>query len=642
MKTFEEVLDIAAGMIETDEELCKLYDKIDRIFNCEWSLPPGLDKIEHMRKYTSDDPYKAVEAGTRSLSSVTPRPMIDPITVYKAVSGKPNIKANKMREKANEWERVLMWQWKLAENRNVSLLSDLVRSAMLYDSIRAQVIYLPDQMASVAAAGGNTNRYEAALRHGDFALKVYHPSAVHVRRSVYGVEAVLVATQMSAQEIVDTYGELAADIKALLGTPEEPENMFLFDMTDMELRCVWAVRATEDEELTKERVGSKDGKDGEDIFKIVSPEERKNRPFIPWVALDGGTSLFSKPENQHHPMLYSIAKTGSWETTNVIGTIMSSDPIAKASQPTIGVTGPNPDDVDIDYTDPANIIRMRTGTTAQKFPKDGLDPAQRELWQQFKGELAESSNAKVLMNAEMSAGQAYSAFDLQVKIATRSLFPFRSLGGRAVGAILETMLLWAHYTGHDIEGYGTKKSEKVKYYCIKEDDIDPNCLYVSAELQEDVPTDRQQRINGASMMKRDGLYPDSKILEELGDTDPEGTLEEMDRQTIRQTYMAARNQLMMADVSGQIQQMAQELAQQMYEQMMKQQEQQAAAQPEGDPMAEALGDPGQDLQGGMGMPGVEGEGFAPGMGGQPPAMANPAGNVREQQTGMSAAGEELG
>jgi hypothetical protein len=81
-------------------------------------------------------------------------------------------------------------------------------------------------------------------------------------------------------------------------------------------------------------------------------------------------------------------------------------------------------------------------------------------------------------------------------------------------------------------------------------------------------------------------------------------------------------QLIQAESSGQIQQMATEMAQQMHEQMMQQQgQQQQAGSPAG-------------LAPGMG------QGFDPNMGGAPFAQANP-GATREMQSGTTRTGEQV-
>jgi hypothetical protein len=97
------------------------------------------------------------------------------------------------------------------------------------------------------------------------------------------------------------------------------------------------------------------------------------------------------------------------------------------------------------------------------------------------------------------------------------------------------------------------------------------------------------------------------------------------------TYLNAQLQGIQMDASGQLQQMIQQAAMQLHEQMMK--EQPMSPQESG-----AMGAPLQTNP--PGIPGVEGQGVNPAMGGTPPAQTMPMA-TREQQTGRTAAGEEF-
>jgi len=60
------------------------------------------------------------------------------------------------------------------------------------------------------------------------------------------------------------------------------------------------------------------------------------------------------------------------------------------------------------------------------------------------------------------------------------------------------MLLWCAYTEMPLYAYGTGKDDKGQEYVI-----DPrryhDAIYIDVELKPDVPTDRLQRINAASI-----------------------------------------------------------------------------------------------------------------------------------------------
>ena len=100
-------------------------------------------------------------------------------------------------------------------------------------------------------------------------------------------------------------------------------------------------------------------------------------------------------------------------------------------------------------------------------------------------------------------------------------------------------------------------------------------------------------------------YSPTRLLEMLGETDPEGAIKEHKLFQLDMADWQGKLQLIQAQASGQIEQMAAQMAQGMVAQMA---EQQAQGQQQGIPGPTE---------------GVEGQGFNPAVGGQPPATAVP-------------------
>ncbi len=118
-----------------------------------------------------------------------------------------------------------------------------------------------------------------------------------------------------------------------------------------------------------------------------------------------------------------------------------------------------------------------------------------------------------------------------------------------------------------------------------------------------------------------------RIIEYLGDTDPQGAMRMYYKEQMKDAYLAGVLQKVQATGSGELQQMAE-----MLEQAMAALEQaQTAAPPEGGPGRTPPSPANQ------GIPGVEGAGFDPNQGGLPPATVAP-GATREGQTGRTQGG----
>ena len=191
------------------------------------------------------------------------------------------------------------------------------------------------------------------------------------------------------------------------------------------------------------------------------------------------------------------------------------------------------------------------------------------------------------------------------------------LAERFYKQLFKTMLLWTHFTGGDIRVFG----DEVEEWAIDSQEIIPSRIQIRVEITPDVPADRVQRITAATNMSERLEYPRRRILEFLGENDPEGAIEEYRQEALERADFEGWLEAVRADTSGQLQQFVMQMAQGLHQQMM---EQQAAASPtERGEMGNA-----RNLEGGQGIQGVEGQGYNPAMGGQPPVTASPAGTQR--------------
>jgi hypothetical protein len=236
----------------------------------------------------------------------------------------------------------------------------------------------------------------------------------------------------------------------------------------------------------------------------------------------------------------------------------------------------------------------------------------------------------------MAGEQTFAAYNLQVMQALASIGDFKVLTERFYEQMYRKMLLIAHYTGSDITGYGEKRDK----YTIRSEKIDPGALYLTVTLRPDVPVDRVQRVASAVQMAQSLPYAPQKILEQIGEPDPEGALALWKRWRLDLADFEGYLQKVKMTASGEIQQLAQQMAQQMLQQQAQQQVQPAEG-------AQGMGMTGLGLTAGPpenpnAPPGtaLEGEMFNPQGGGMPLAMASPNATF-EGQRGVSRGGQEV-
>jgi len=591
----------AASMASRNKRLHEMQEKYEQMGRINYTLPSPLDKFEWIRPIVDTSPYDAKRGVKRALANLEMNINIHPITVMRAVEG--DDESSEAKKKANQWETILKWTLSKTAKRRSAFYDSVIDSAALYHEIVGQLIHIPTQLKAMGANGNS--RSKAALRYGDWAIKLVNPQTVNVDYSDYMLERVCSINKKTAQEIVDFWGDAASKIAAKIKKNEEYGNEVLIevDYVDYDNRMVWIIEEADNLE------------DDEGII-VLGPEpwltfEGKPVPFLPWVAVAGGTDIDTAPEHQRQPLFYPVAMAEQWANANIMGTIEMSAAIATANAPEQVITSARGEDgVVTDHEEPGGILRLLPGETYQQIRRQGLDPALMESYDRLRDAIKSATVADILVTGQPMGGvEAFAAYNLQVQIAISSLGDFKHLGERFYEDAIEKILLITHYTGGEISGYG----DGLDKYVIDSEDIDPEVIHVSVELKPDVPADRQQRVVTAATMARDMKVPTRVILEWLGESDPEGLMREWKKEQMFQAYFSGLLQKVQMAGSGELQQLMQ------------------AAQ-----QGQALAEQVQQAQAGMyqerGVPGVGGQEVNPAEGGVPPATLAPQA-TRELQTG---------
>ena len=618
----------ARDLIERDKDLRDMQEAMERMVHLDFELPRGLRELQWMRNIRVTAPYDAFRAARRILSGLDER-----LTVF------PLNDTEKERDRVNQWERALLWNFHLATMRSASFRGDIIGSAVLYDEIVAQVVHLPTQIRALSALGIPTHRHKAALRHGPFAIILHNPKHVHTVWSAYMLEAVLSTTVQTAAEIVNFWGEKAArDIaRRIKENPDHAKEKYVVaDFVDLQSRAVWAVHGDNAQVL-----GGTDTP-----IPILGPTENEY-PFIPWAAVVGGNALDEDPVFRRQPLLLAVWKAEQWVTANILASLTTSEAIAEMARPKVKIRGPAADRIRAEYGTPGGAWRINDiQTDVADMQARTLDPALREAWDRFVSDMNQATLPRVLVTAEAQPGEPFGGFNLRLQTALGQLLPYKYLAERWYEEMFTRMLLWAHYTGEDIVGYETPKRtpegrlippRSSRPYVIDSEDIDPERIYLKVELSPDVPTDRVAKITAAINLLERAKVDVRTVHEELGYTDSDRILERWAKDRIREAVLQARITEIQDALSGRLQDRALQLAQQMLAQ------QQAQAQAGQGPLAPPnRGTPPSPEQiEGIGIPGVGGELFNPAAGGTPPSQASPVLNTREGQLNLTRRGEEI-
>jgi hypothetical protein len=595
---------IAQEMVQKDGDRDRMMSAMEQMWRGEWALPRQVADMKWIHKVVSTDPHDALRAGTRVLSSVAPRIKVHPLG--------PN---EESRASADKIERALTWHFNNASRRRrASVLRDVVLSALLYDEVVAQVVYLPRQIEAVKAFNGDARRLEAARRFGPFAVLVRNPRQVHVRYSDWMPEAVLMKRVMPVQEAIDFWGRKANKLKRTLKERDFAEMKYvtLYDYMDLDVRVVWAVPQVDGAILTAP--AGAEGTGGVEILR-----EKHELGFLPWVAKVGGTTLEDDPAHQRVPLLYSVYNTKQWETQNILETLMASEVIAYAASPRLKVQGPS-DEVEVNYGEPGRMAYVPPGHDLSNLAPPGMDVSLAVIADRVAQRMGKSTVPRVLQTGDFPSGTAFATLNLATQSGIKSLTPYKELAEQALADVFTHMLYWIHHSGEAVVAYGRRRDDPGEQFTLTPEEVDVENVYIDVELTADVPSDRMARVNAASMAVRELGYSKERALEQIGEDDPQVILTQARAEALDEAALEVEKREVLALGEIKTKQKVAEL---------EGEQKKDTGNKTTDQINKVMKNPGfiQRMLGGLrkqrGISGVGGPGFGPSKGGTPPAMAAP-------------------
>ena len=507
----DKTVELAYRMIEIDEPRNSYFQKCADAYHCVYELPPELKVIPWAHKHISQKLHNSIAGGVKALA-----------TKHAKIKKYPYLPDTDNKEKANNDERNLEWQLRSASQLRANRLeTDFVESAMLYMSLGAMVIDIDWQIKQAEALGLNTTAMERARRISRFAVNAYNPMHLHVKRSVYGTDTVLLAYKRSAAEVIMEWGKdnIPQEIKDI--AEEKSDTIYYFDMFNHDTRGVWLAKSLE----------------GEPYW--IMREKEHDLYFIPCAEEMEGSSLESNVADKFHSMPYSLIKSGALETQHMMGTLMYSSAIAAAVPADFALEGYGTGDVTVDAMDPLGVVDVPDGKTLKALPKRELDRAIAELYDRISADVSNATLPEVLLGAQPPAGMAYSSLNLLTQTAIGQLKPFKETAEKGIAKVCRLMLMWTRHTGEPLMAYGTNDRGDIgKSYVIDPSEIDPTGIYLEAELIPVEPTDELAKWNAGTIANRIGL-PKEYVLEDAGVDDPQEALkiweaEQMDAQLLKE------------------------------------------------------------------------------------------------------------
>ncbi len=466
----------------------EMYQGIDHMLGQIWEPPAQLTDLDWFFKQTDPSFAQTSHAAKRIIEDAKPGINIAPV--------------GELHNVVDKQEKGLEWLIDNASRRRAStIVQDIVASAIDYAEVTQQVIFLPHQIESLKASGGNSDRYEAMQRHGEFVVVSHHPKSVHVRYSDMGPEEVLLSVEMDPHDVIDLWGDAADELKKRMAGKKDVKKVWLNDYVSYDWRAVWVT------------IG--DTRTGGQKYELV--RERWGFPFLPWVARIGGSSLIGGEDQVRKPLLGDAYHGDMWETMCRVRSLRYSDMLRTAGLARRVYKSDSGDSVEQDASSAALDARIDSDEEYYPIPLPTPDPSLSTLYAELKGDHQRSTLSDVLFGAEIPAGAAFSSINLVTHSALQVLKPPRALAERSIADLCEIFLLWIHYTQSEVVGYGTdEETDAGMEYLISHEEIDPKHLYIEVSLDADLPTDRQSRVATAGMALDRDLIDTRQGMEDIG------------------------------------------------------------------------------------------------------------------------------
>ena len=515
-----------------NKERDDMFDALDDYRHGNWALDEEMLEIDWIHE--SRDPIFAQQSDSAKhiLSDVNP-----------GISLLPYSPGGDGTDIADRHEKGLRWLLDSASRRRqATIVQDVVSSAVDYSEVTAQVVYIPQQIKDVKAAGGNASRYEAMLRRGPFAVICHNPRTVYVRYSDMGAEEVILVTEDDPHNVIDLWGKKANDLKKKMKKDKNfPETVKVRDYTSYDYRAVWVEWGGETIEIER----------GEWPW-----------PFLPWVARMGGTSLEETGEFQRKPLLANMYHFDLYDDINRVRSLRFSDMIRTASEPRDVFASDTRKSPDVDASSGDLYTSIDTEESLTPRPPRSPDPSMSTLYAELRGDVQKSTLSEMLLGAEVPTGAAYASINLVTESALKVLRSPQTLAQNAIADVLETMLLFIHYDKSKVISYGTGKNDRGDVYLIDGKEIVPKNLYVAVSLEADLPTDYQARTVTARAQIDAGINSRLGAMEDIGIKNATEVSEEITGERLDETMLRIEMENIQYTESVQLQE-------QMQQEMMK-------------------------------------------------------------------------
>lgn len=365
-------------------------------------------------------------------------------------------------------EKFAELMWKAAGRvRQQPVHYDVVTSMLTFAEAHIAVTKTSDMVES--AKGGTRAaqiKAENIARITPYVFDVWDPRTGYPEIGAYGLTSFYREIETTSGQVLDEFGDAAKAVYH--DTNKRYDSVTLCHYWDYENRFVWL--------------------SGEERPLI---QEKHGLPFIPVVVqLGEGSRLFSKPEYQRQPFLYTMIESGLWSRQNLMLTVLYTLAFAIGSNPLYVYQANQPGkDLSIDWSRPGGVVNIEQGETLSPMLKQVVDPSLMTSYEIAQQLAQESTIYGQTLGEPISGTQTFSTTALLHQAGRLPLLVTQRLASWAIGDAVKMALLWMRADG--VRGSAGYKHEAM---ALKASEI-PEDFELEAKLDIDLPQDMLQQAN---------------------------------------------------------------------------------------------------------------------------------------------------
>jgi hypothetical protein len=505
--------DIAGGSLKNTR-----VASFRKILACDWQAPQELKDLEWWADIKSSTPADGVDAAVRAFSTNMPS-----IRVFPSLPGDDN------KARAESVEDNLLYHFRKSNQRSTyrpieRSLKDMLETGM----VAAQVKYIPfHYKAELVKKKGEseteyarrTKRIRAMRAQGDFTYSFHFAEHVYPHASADMLERVTLAQPMTVAEIRREFGDENKGVKKLLKElatakefkGSEPEKFYcsFYQLDDYDHTVRFAIM-TNSQTVDKEVGGD----------RIEIMREEHGLDFLPWAFRECTK-----------PLLQTVVDSDSWFRQNELLSMHFALMKAVVAHPYIIAQTMSGEALDIDYTSPGGQVLVKTGETATPLAPRQMDPNLVQEIQMGEAKLGQQINTRALTAlSDFASSTPYATVNAILQSTVSSLSDKKLAVQAFWEQVFILQLRWINYSQISLVGRRLKNRRGSEYNSLAQKGaqvsigmdtandvlVDPDNMYLEVRLNENLPTDRQTRLNQAIMLHREAPFALSDCLEYFG------------------------------------------------------------------------------------------------------------------------------